>query len=808
MIPYFEALPELRRTLIGLFSQTYPESLVDITVVDDGSAQPLLERDVSDIGKVTIVRQQDQGFRLAAARNRGALASANDVLVFLDADMIPDPLWLESHMRWHHTTSRAVVVGFRDHIDSGWLTEELIHATTSGGGLSAHAGDHRVERPEWIEFHMTRTQELTSADDDLFRVITGGNLSVGRQFFDELGRWDESFIRWGGEDTELGWRAWVRGGLFIPDRDAHCWHQGLGTSPDEFETAEQAQQIKKLAHLIPHPAIRTPTPGRTWLRPLIVAHVDSGAASDKKATTEALLKYRDIAVVLSSHGDNGLAEDFGPDPRVWLDSSTDKGDFSPLFLTVPGGVLPSPELIDELAAKALAVGQAKTPDGLDMISARHKNQGLLDVTTVKVASRSWTPPTTLARVVQRMRRIRNLNDVRSAARWLFAAAKRRRSSPHLQPTEGHQLSPSPWAFVLAPETPTLPGTADPKARIDLEVTAESGSGEHPTLILENRTDRALLEFPPIQPEAALRVIQGSREPETDLERLLAGRRPHTTPPGPATSAAMSLFEPLPSGHRLEHLRRLVLSEHLADHRLHQIRTAAGLPTNLPRVSVILCTRRTNRAVAVVQAMLSQSYRHMELVVACHGSDSAPIEEIAAESELGVKVLRVDGAALFGTALSIASRETTGDLIAKIDDDDLYSSTHVEDLATAWLISRADIVGKAAEFVRFEDSGQTIHRFTRGAYTSSHTLAGGALAITRSAYDSCGGWRQIQRHVDKALIEDVTTVGGRTFRTHGFGYILVRHGDHTWKADRQRFIDQAERTWADTPEWILDPRLVH
>ena len=46
--------------------------------------------------------------------------------------------------------------------------------------------------------------------------------------------------------------------------------------------------------------------------------------------------------------------------------------------------------------------------------------------------------------------------------------------------------------------------------------------------------------------------------------------------------------------------------------------------------------------------------------------------------------------------------------------------------------------------------------------------------------------------DQALIKDVTGSGRRLYRTHGKGYILVRHGDtHTWAVDDGYFMDQAQ-----------------
>ena len=65
-------------------------------------------------------------------------------------------------------------------------------------------------------------------------------------------------------------------------------------------------------------------------------------------------------------------------------------------------------------------------------------------------------------------------------------------------------------------------------------------------------------------------------------------------------------------------------------------------------------------------------------------------------------------------------------------------------------------------------------------------------ISREALAEAGGWRRIPRSVDRGLIDDVERVGGTVYRTHGAGYILVRHGrGHTWASDDAYFLDQAE-----------------
>ena len=46
--------------------------------------------------------------------------------------------------------------------------------------------------------------------------------------------------------------------------------------------------------------------------------------------------------------------------------------------------------------------------------------------------------------------------------------------------------------------------------------------------------------------------------------------------------------------------------------------------------------------------------------------------------------------------------------------------------------------------------------------------------------------------DRALAQDVAASGGKVYRTHGSGFVLVRHGvGHTWKADDSYFLEQAQ-----------------
>ncbi len=458
VVPYFEAPEALELTLAALERQTYPRELFEVVVVDDGSRVPLGVPDYTDLD-VRVVRQRDLGFGLARARNTGARAASYGILVFLDCDMMPESGWLAAHARWHHVVSDALTLGFRAHVEVGGVDAGMVRDRS--GSLEELFSDRRSDRPEWIEFHMARTNDLTSTADDLFRVVTGGNLGVGRDFFEEVGGFDESFTQWGAEDTEFGYRAFTRGGLLVPEREAFCWHQGVGATPSKEEKQSLEMQRAKITHLIAHYGFRGAPAGRTFTVPQYVVTVQAGYAPiDRIAKiTEQILadKVHDLVVIIEDRPDDTgfewLRREFGPDPRVRfgpLHTVLDEFPISSFHVTVPPGAEVGANTIHTLRNRlgSAVYGTMSLPDGSRVSitrtwalhRARRAGKSLAAWgASVATESKKTTPTKSISyrsrpatrglrragskagRVLEELRRVRSFGQARLFTRWLVGA---------------------------------------------------------------------------------------------------------------------------------------------------------------------------------------------------------------------------------------------------------------------------------------------------------------------------------------------------------------------------------------------------
>jgi len=246
------------------------------------------------------------------------------------------------------------------------------------------------------------------------------------------------------------------------------------------------------------------------------------------------------------------------------------------------------------------------------------------------------------------------------------------------------------------------------------------------------------------------------------------------------------------------LRRAALRDHSAQARWRQICAAAQIPLpGRPMVSVVFATRRMSWLEHGIAQVSRQSYEPRELIVCLHGDEfpEGTAERIREIYEGPLKILPIDGELTLGDALNAGVEASEGELVTKMDDDDYYSTEHLWDLVLALEYARADLVGKGAEFVYLQWIDLTMRRFMGDGESTHPRLAGGSMMARKGPLKAIGGWPSRSRGEDTMLVRNFKDSGRKTYRTHGFGYILNRHGqDHTWNTYVDYFLIQSQREW--------------
>ncbi len=350
VVPAHNSQQSVERLVLSLGRQTYPHELLDVTVVDDASTTPvMLPTDEQGVA-INVVRQESDGrFGAGRARNRGVLESSGDIVVFLDADMLVEPTFIEEHARWHHLVDHAVVTGVLRFVDIDLDQEQLgrlFEARTFGQVMSGREHDSQ----EWRVEHFARTADLTMDAPGLFRSTIGAVLSVRRNLFGAVGGFRELGIR-GIEDTELGYRLHTGGGLFIVERGSSPWHQGR-----RFFDSSKANQVKTAREpvrrdLIPVAEMR-PRPVRQRCRvPLVALTIrrgpDGAERVAEQATIDSFCRLPQLDIELWTSGDLVGQRS---DPRVRPLDEVDPIDrvATPYLLELDAGVVLGVETVATL----------------------------------------------------------------------------------------------------------------------------------------------------------------------------------------------------------------------------------------------------------------------------------------------------------------------------------------------------------------------------------------------------------------------------------------------------------------------------
>jgi glycosyltransferase involved in cell wall biosynthesis len=299
VIPAFGGQETLDLTLAGLAAQTYPGPLLEVVVVDDGSAPPLRLPELSPENS-RIVRSGPEGWGSAHAVHRGVAAASGDVILRLDADMIPYREHIEAQMRWHHVADYLAVLGGLRYVDfaPGELSPQKVHEAVTDGTAEGLFDPERG-KPNWVEEVIDSTDGLLNAGNRAYRAGSGSSISFTPRLYRECGGINTHLIL--GGDLEFSYRLAQAGAVFVPERQARSWHLGI---PQMRGRHEEGTRFRDpfLSHRVPLRRDWRREGGRQWQVPYIdvVIEVRGASYEDVRASTTGALvsTLPDVGVTL------------------------------------------------------------------------------------------------------------------------------------------------------------------------------------------------------------------------------------------------------------------------------------------------------------------------------------------------------------------------------------------------------------------------------------------------------------------------------------------------------------------------------
>ncbi|MFT7668008.1 MAG: glycosyltransferase involved in cell wall biosynthesis [Planctomycetota bacterium] len=251
----YNRIETLKRCLDTFEAQDAVLGSFEMVIVDDGCTDgtgAFLDQREFKV-PVRIVHRESGGSSLAKARNAGLAVASGELVLFINDDTMADPVLVRRHIEAHAAEPdqlRCVLGTFEQppEVLDGALMRVLEHSIlmfcyrqVEHGGLY-----------DWQHFYTC-------------------NVSVPLAAVKQVGNFDESFIHYGAEDTDLGFRLHQAGYRVRFDSRARATHEHTFTYDDLQRRNVQTAQA--WVHLInKHPQILL-SKNWTWVAPLTAAGI-------------------------------------------------------------------------------------------------------------------------------------------------------------------------------------------------------------------------------------------------------------------------------------------------------------------------------------------------------------------------------------------------------------------------------------------------------------------------------------------------------------------------------------------------------
>ncbi|XGW17875.1 hypothetical protein V3C99_002467 [Haemonchus contortus] len=206
-----EAWTTLLRTLHSVVNRSPLSLLEEIILIDDLSDRDYLKAPLDAYIKRFPVSMRIVHLKrrsgLIRARLTGSGLAKGRVLLFLDAHVEVTEGWLEPLIDRVARDRKRVVAPIIDVISDDTF-EYVTASDTTWGGFNWHLNFrwYPVPKREMLRRKGDRASPIQTP------TIAGGLFAIDRQFFYDIGSYDEGMQVWGGENLEISFRVWMCGG--------------------------------------------------------------------------------------------------------------------------------------------------------------------------------------------------------------------------------------------------------------------------------------------------------------------------------------------------------------------------------------------------------------------------------------------------------------------------------------------------------------------------------------------------------------------------------------------------------------------
>ncbi|CAG5114690.1 unnamed protein product [Candidula unifasciata] len=194
----------LLRNIASILVRSRPAVIHEIIIVEDGTSPDGESQFLTQIPGIKVFRNKESQGR-GVARTQAAARATGDVLVFVDGLTEVNVDWLSPLLLRLMESPRNLVAPVLDSIDHMTFEYAPVSTLFRGGfdwSLQYHWEDIPIS-------YMARPHPMTPVRSP---VISGSVLAMRRDFFNWLGKYDQTQGAKETEDIELSLRAWLCGG--------------------------------------------------------------------------------------------------------------------------------------------------------------------------------------------------------------------------------------------------------------------------------------------------------------------------------------------------------------------------------------------------------------------------------------------------------------------------------------------------------------------------------------------------------------------------------------------------------------------